>query len=101
MDQKIGVYICTGCGIGESIDPEALSSVANDEFSVAKCVTHEALCGEEGIGILRQDVESGEVNCLVVAACSARAKTDVFSFDPAGTILERVNLREHVAWQEH
>jgi quinone-modifying oxidoreductase subunit QmoB len=98
MDQKIGVYICTGCGIGESIDPEALSSVANDEFSVAKCVTHEALCGEEGIGILRQDVESGEVNCLVVAACSARAKTDVFSFDPAGTILERVNLREHVAW---
>ena len=35
MDQKIGVYICSGCGIGESIDVEALSGVAN-EFSIAK-----------------------------------------------------------------
>jgi quinone-modifying oxidoreductase subunit QmoB len=98
MDQKIGVYICTGCDIGESIDPEALSGVANDEFSVAKCVTHGALCGEEGIDILRKDVESGDVNRLVVAACSARAKTEVFSFDPTATILERVSLREQVAW---
>ncbi len=36
MDQKIGVYICSGCGIGESIDVEALSAVAN-EFTIAKC----------------------------------------------------------------
>ena len=35
---------------------------------------------------------------MVVAACSGRVKTDVFAFDPMTTILERVNLREHVAW---
>ena len=35
MDQKIGVYMCSGCGIGESIDVEALSAVAN-EFKIAK-----------------------------------------------------------------
>lgn len=98
MDQKIGVYICTGCGIGESIDAEALSSMANDEFTVAKCTVNEVLCSQEGVGIIRNDLESGEVNCVVAAACSGRVKTDVFDFDPMTTILERVNLREHVAW---
>ncbi len=97
MDQKIGVYLCGGCGIGESMDLEALSAVAN-EFKVAKCVTHPALCGQEGAGLIRTDVEAGEVNCAVIAACSGRVKTDVFSYDPLTTILERVNLREHVAW---
>ena len=32
MEHKIGVYIDTGYGIGESLDVEALSAVANDEF---------------------------------------------------------------------
>ena len=98
MDQKIGVYLCSGCGIGESIDLEALSSVANDEFTPAKCEANEAFCSEQGIEIIRKDIESGEVNCVVVAACSGRVKTDVFDFDPMTTILERINLREHVTW---
>lgn len=98
MDQKIGVYICSGCGIGESIDLEALSSVANDEFTIAQTATHEALCSEEGVRVIRNDIESGAVNCALVAACSGRVKTEVFDFDPMTTILERVNLREHVAW---
>jgi len=98
MDQKIGVYICSGCGIGESIDLEALSSVATDEFKPAQCLTHEALCGSEGASLIKKDVESEAVNCIVIAACSGRVKTDVFNFDPMSTILERVNIREHVAW---
>lgn len=97
MDQKIGVYLCSGCGIGESIDVEALSAVAN-EFKVAKCADHPALCGQEGAALVRNDIETGEINCAVIAACSGRVKTDVFSYDPMTTILERVNLREHVAW---
>jgi quinone-modifying oxidoreductase, subunit QmoB len=97
MDQKIGVYICSGCGIGESIDLEALSTVAN-EFKIAKCLDHPIMCGEEGSGLIRADLESGETNCAVIAACSGRVKTDVFSFDPMTTIVERINIREHVAW---
>jgi quinone-modifying oxidoreductase, subunit QmoB len=97
MDQKIGVYLCSGCGIGESIDLDALSAVA-EEFSIAKCEKHAALCGEEGFGLIKKDVEAGDINCVVVGACSGRVKTEVFSFDPMTTILERVNLREHVAW---
>ncbi len=98
MDQKIGVYICSGCGIGESIDVDALCTVANDEFSPAQCLTHQAFCSEEGANLIKADVESETVNSVVIAACSGRVKTDVFNFDPMTTILERVNLREHVAW---
>jgi len=97
MDQKIGVYICSGCSIGESLDVDALSAVAN-EFKIAKCESHPVLCSPEGIARIRQDVDSGAVNAVVAAACSGRVKTDEFSFDPLTTILERVNLREHVIW---
>ena len=27
MDKKLGVYICTGCGIGDSLDIDALKKV--------------------------------------------------------------------------
>lgn len=97
MDQKIGVYICSGCGIGEAMDVDALSAVAN-EFKIAKCETHPFLCGQEGVSLIKNDVESGGINCVVAAACSVRVKTDAFSYDPMTTVLERVNLREHVAW---
>lgn len=97
MDQKIGVYLCSGCGIGDAIDLEALSAVAG-EFSISKCETHPALCGSEGISLLRKDVDSEDINCLVLGACSGRVKTEEFSFDPITTILERLNLRENVAW---
>ena len=33
----------------------------------------------------------------MVAACSPRIKTEAFNFDH-GSVVERVNLREHVAW---
>ena len=36
MDQKIGVYIDTGYGIGEALDIEALAKVATGEFKVAR-----------------------------------------------------------------
>ncbi len=97
MDQKIGVYICSGCGIGESIDVEALSAVAG-EFGIAKCEKNAMLCGQEGIDLIRKDIDAGEVNCVVAAACSGRVKTEEFAFDPMTTITERVNLREHVVW---
>ncbi len=97
MDQKIGVYICSGCGIGESIDVDALSAVAN-EFSIAKCENHPTLCNAEGFALIKKDVEAGDVNSVLIAACSGRVKTDVFSFDPMTTIMERLNIREHVAW---
>lgn len=97
MDQNIGVYMCSGCGIGEAIDFDALSSVAK-EVGVSKIVSHECLCGPDGSKIIKDDVASGSVNCVVLGACSGRVKSEIFNFDPMQIITERVNLREHVVW---
>jgi quinone-modifying oxidoreductase subunit QmoB len=98
MEQKVGVYICSGCGIGDAIDVEQLGKVATSEYKVPVCKSHAALCGEEGVALIRQDMETEGVNTLVITACSRRAKTDVFNYDVLNVVLERVNIREHVAW---
>ncbi|NNK01035.1 MAG: FAD-dependent oxidoreductase [Desulfatitalea sp.] len=93
MDKKYGVYICEGCGIGESLDIEALKGVAEEEGLTTK--THPTLCGAEGVAMLKKEIDGG-VNTLVLCACSRRIMTDVFRFD--GSIVDRVNLREGVVW---
>jgi len=96
MDNIIGVYICSGCEIGDAIDLEKVGAVATKEYKVKLCKTDQCLCGKTGIEMINNDIKSEELNKVVIAACSARVMTDVFTFD--NVILERVNLREHVAW---
>ncbi len=97
MDKRLGVYICSGCSIGEALDVQKLADVATKEHRAPVCRTHPFLCGEEGIAQIRKDLADGIANTIVLAACSPRAKADCFYFN-SGTILERVNLREQVAW---
>ncbi|MBW1933770.1 MAG: CoB--CoM heterodisulfide reductase iron-sulfur subunit A family protein, partial [Deltaproteobacteria bacterium] len=96
MDKKLGVYICGGCSIGDSLDLDKLSEVATKENNVEICKTHPFLCGKEGAQLIAKDIEDG-VNTVVIAACSPRAQQEIFSYDPS-VVLERVNLREHVVW---
>ncbi len=96
MEKKIATYICTGCGIGDALDIEALSKVATGECKTALCKTHEALCGEEGIALIQKDIDDEGVTTVMLAACSFRAKQKEFIFE--GTEVDRVNLREGVAW---
>ena len=97
MDKKLGVYICGGCGISESVDTAKLAGVATREFKAPVCRVHPFLCGSEGVEAIRQDVAAGAANTLVIAACSPRVKTDAFAVDNA-VVPERVNLREQVTW---
>lgn len=78
------------------MEVDALVNVAQSESKPAVCRSHSFLCGDEGLSIIRGDVGAG-VNTLVIAACSPRAKTDRFTFGPL-IPMERVNLREQVAW---
>ena len=98
MEKKFGVYICTGCGIGDVIDAEKLSQVTTGEFKVPVCRIHPFYCNQEGMDQIRKDISEEGVNAVVVAACSPRANTQLFSFDPTKIIFDRVNLREQVAW---
>jgi quinone-modifying oxidoreductase subunit QmoB len=97
MDKKLGVYICSGCSIGESLNVDALVQVAQKECKVPVCRAHPFLCGPEGVALIQQDLASDAVNAVAIAACSPRVKTDAFAFDPK-MVLERINLREHVIW---
>ncbi|NNG02191.1 MAG: FAD-dependent oxidoreductase [Desulfobacteraceae bacterium] len=93
MDKKYGVYICTGCGIGDALDTKALCDVPDEEG--LPCKTHQMFCGEEGLEVIKKDIADG-TNTLVIAACSRRVNYDTFRYD--GCIVERVNLREGVVW---
>ncbi len=96
MDKKIGIYICSGCEIGHCLDVEKLSQVALSE-DIAVCKTHKALCSVEGYEFIKQDIEKENLSGIAVAACSTREKTEVFDF-PESIQLERINIRELVAW---
>ena len=94
MDKKYGVYICTGCGIGDSLDIDALGDVAKEEgFPVQ---THPMYCGKEGVEQIKQDIEANGINTLAIAACSRRVNFDIFRFE--GCQVDRVNIREQVVW---
>ncbi|NOY63982.1 MAG: hydrogenase iron-sulfur subunit [Nitrospirae bacterium] len=97
MEKKVGVYICKDCGIGEALNIEQLESVAK-EYHPAVCKVHDFLCSQEGVQVIKDDIQNEGINTIVIAACSMRVNTDVFSFDPQKYVTERVNLREHVVW---
>jgi quinone-modifying oxidoreductase subunit QmoB len=97
MDKKYGAYVCTGCGIGDTLDTEALCEVASSEMNM-ECKTHQALCSADGRALIEGDMSDG-VNTVVVAACSPRVMLDEFNFgDDKITI--RANLREQVVWSK-
>jgi len=95
-DKKLGAYICKGCGIGERLNADQLAMIATREGKVGFTKQHEFLCNGDGVKMIQADIDAGEVNHLVIAACSKRAKTDAFNFD--NVAMSRANLREGVIW---
>lgn len=91
--KKTGVYVCTGCGIGEAVDTQKLLALARSAGGPVR--TSAAFCLEDA-GLIKADVERDGVDGVVIAACSPRVNTDVFRFPAA--FVERVNIREQVAW---
>ena len=58
-EKKIGVYICSDCGIGEALDVPELEKVATSEFKVPVCKTHPFLCSREGVQVIKDDINNG------------------------------------------
>jgi quinone-modifying oxidoreductase subunit QmoB len=98
MPEKIGVYICTGCDIGEqNIDFEQLKEHVDDEVSPALIKELPFLCGSEGVAEIKKDIEEGNIDGVCVAACSPRVMWEVFDFGLEIPV-ERVNIRELAVW---
>jgi len=94
---KIGVYLCKGCDLSACLDLSALAKVASGEMKAASCKSAEALCSPEGRALIEQDLAGASIDGVVIAACSPRAKPEAFAFGEH-VLVERVNLREQVAW---
>jgi quinone-modifying oxidoreductase, subunit QmoB len=94
---KLGVYICTGCGIADAVDEAALVKVAQG-YKPALCKVSRCLCSDEDVRTIHEDAARESLTTLCIAACSPRAKAEVFDFDGQKLCCDRVSLREGVAW---
>ncbi len=94
---RVGVYLCTGCGIGSSLKVEGLEKLATSS-GAALVVRDAQLCSEKGTAAIRKAVDDGTVNGVVVAGCSMRHKRQEFQLDASKAQVERVSLREQCTW---
>jgi len=95
MENKIGVFICTGYGIADALDVDALCKVVTDECDVPFCKTVDS-CEGAGLVSINQDISNEGLSKIVVAGISPRRyAADAF---PDDVIVEKVALREHVVW---
>ncbi|MFC2084040.1 hydrogenase iron-sulfur subunit [Bacteroidota bacterium] len=97
FETKVGVYLCSGCGIGDALNIDQLQKVALEENKIPVCKSNDWLCCEESVDAIKKDIESESLNRVVIGACSPRFLSDIFKFDEK-VLLDRVNLREHVVW---
>ena len=97
MDKVYGAYLCTGCGIGDALDIDALRSCQRE--TGMEMQNTPALCGAEGRGLIEKDIAEKGVNTVVVCACSPRVMQNEFDFGE-DKITVRGNLREQVAWSQ-
>lgn len=99
MEKKYGVYICKGCGIGDSINIEKLAKAAKSgPVKEENIKTHDILCSPDGVQLIKNDIKKDGINTVIIAACSPRVKYEEFDFP--GCLTERVNIREFVAWMQ-
>jgi quinone-modifying oxidoreductase subunit QmoB len=95
-DPKIGVYICKGCEIGESLDVDQLVKESEADKQPV-CKTYDILCSDEAVGQVKSDIESEGLNRVVICGCSNRVFPEKFDFG-SEVFTDRVNLREYVVW---
>ena len=97
MDTKIGVFLCKGCEIADSIDLDKLTEIATGECQAQFCKTGDKLCNPETVAEIRNDIKNEGLNRAVIAACSQRVFPELFNFG-ADVLVDRLSLREQVAW---
>ncbi len=97
MEKKLGIFVCKGCRIGDAIGAESLCAKMMEELKPAVCHAHAALCSPGGMAFIAGETRSADLDGYVVAACGKGTKDDAFRPEK-GRLVERVNIRELVAW---
>jgi quinone-modifying oxidoreductase subunit QmoB len=100
-NDRTELFVCTGCGIGEALNPEALAGAASSDLQGGPGRVHGPLCIPEGVEALRSGIAEAGATRVVIAACSERVNYDVFSAESLGVdLVGRANIRELVAWSK-
>ncbi|MHA2008721.1 MAG: 4Fe-4S binding protein [Promethearchaeota archaeon] len=101
---KVGVYVChCGINIGGVVDVPMLAEYAKSLPNVVVGKEYKFMCSDIGQNIIKEDIEAGDVNRVVVAACSPRMHEPTFRrcCQSAGLnqfLFEQANIREHCTW---
>ncbi|MFX1402432.1 MAG: 4Fe-4S binding protein [Promethearchaeota archaeon] len=101
---QVGVYIChCGVNIGGVVSVPDLVEYSKELPDVAVAREYKFFCSDTGQNIIKEDIQSGLVNRVVVAACSPRMHEPTFRLvcKEAGLnqfLFEQANIREHSTW---
>ena len=101
---KIGVFIChCGVNIAGVVDPEKLAEYAKTLPDVVYTTDYKFFCSDNGQQMIKEKIEDGTINRVVVAACSPRMHEPTFRLacKEAGLnqfLFEQANIREHATW---
>jgi len=103
-EPRVGVYVChCGGNISDVVDPTAVAEALAHHPDVAVARDYVFMCSDPGQNLIVEDIKSGKVNRVVVAACSPTLHELTFrkALERAGLnpyLYEHVNIREQVSW---
>lgn len=101
---RIGVYVChCGGNISDVVDVDRVVQAASRLEHVVVARQASAMCSQAGQDLVVQDLLSGKVDRVVIAACTPSLHEHTFreaigraSHNPY--LYEHVNIREQVSW---
>lgn len=100
---RIGVYLCRcGGNISDVVDLQAVADSLKDAGDVSVNI-QDYLCSSSGQEKIRNDLEKGKVDRVVIGSCSPKLHLETFRgmAKKAGTnpnLLEITNIREQASW---
>ena len=101
---QIGVYICDcGVNIGGVVSVPDLVNYSLTLPNVVLAREYKFFCSDNGQKMIKDDIQAGLVNRVIVAACSPRMHEPTFRLTckEAGLnpfLFEQANIREHATW---
>lgn len=103
-DKSIGVYLCRcGGNIGDVVDVESIAAEVSKMDGVALTNIQDYLCSSAGQGRIKEDIEAGRIERVIIASCSPKLHLETFraavrkaGIDPL--LLEITNIREQCSW---
>ena len=101
---KIGVYVChCGINIADHVDVEAVKNFAENHPKVAIARNYIYMCSDPGQDLIVKDIETYQLDRVVVAACSPTLHERTFRNAISKTglnpyFLEIANIREQCSW---